>query len=274
MDEKLLAKERAIIRLHLIYGFVILAILSISLLVIVPGSINQKAFDNFCFASTIVSIVLAVVSIVYSFRTKNNASDNMAGIREVERSIDEKLHSFDELEKRILMGFESCLKSGINPLYQDVSSIHDDQVEIRERIEQFREEMLQRSSAKESKEHLSNNKDSSILARFKSNSFLGDVALYLACKSFKAHKAIDLSKISDKLEKRKDYLFGYLIAIVVIFPDNIEYKSENGSIIREEFTKFDDTFFGNEEECRRRVESFKVQGIAKEFLDAIDLYFQ
>lgn len=271
MDEKLLAKERKINRLHLIYGFVILAILGVCLLVIVPGCINPDAFDNFCFASTIVSIVLAVVSIVYSFRTKNNASDNMAGIREIERGIDDKLRRFDELEKHIISELDNSLQSGINPLHQDVSSLHDDQVGLRESIEEIKEEMRQQSIV--AKESNSDKKDK-IATRFNFNSFLGNIALYLACLSYKSHKSIDLARINVKLEQRKDYLYGYLIALVVAFPDSIKAKSDSGkTIVGSEFTLFDEEVFGNEDVCRQRVVSYKDKDLVNEYLEAISAFF-
>lgn len=263
----MIKKERAIVRLHLVYGLVILAILAVFLLVIVPGQINERAFDNFCFASTIVSIVLAVVSIVFSFRTKNNASDNLAGIREVERGIDERLKNFDELEKHILAGLETALQSGINPL-------RDDQVGIRDSIEQLKEEMRQQSSANVSRGSQSDQKNKIVAPNFSTNSFLGDVALYIACQSFKTKKAIDLPGISESLAQRRDYLFGFLVAIVVAFPRHISFKSKSGnSVIEATITEFDSDLFGDESTCRRRVEEFKDKDVVKECLDAIDAFF-
>lgn len=268
MDEIVLEKERKIVRLHLIYGLIILAILSVGLLVLIPGHINQSAFDNFCFAATIVSIVLAVVSIVYSFRTKNNASDNMAGIREVERGISEKLLMFDEIEKHILAGLEK----GINPIQQDVNTLHDDQVGIRESIEQLKEEMRLQTAIRD--EHLRGKAQNSNAVKFATNSFLGNIALYIACLSSKTHKAINLGSINKKLEQRRDYLFGYLIALAVTFPEKISAKNEVGkTIIASEFTVFDVDTFGDEIVCKQRVESYSDKNLVKEYIDSIDRYF-
>ena len=270
MEEKLLEKERTINRLHLFYGFAILAVLGICLLLIIPGHINQKAFDNFCFAATIVSIVLAVVSIVYSFRTKNNASENLAGIREVEHSIDEKLQKFDDLEKHILDGFASYLQNEINPLSKDVSTLRDDQTGIRESIEQLKEVML---VAKETKTTSREGKDG-IMDKLKTNSLLGNIALYLAYRSYETHKAIDLEKIHNRLLNRKEYLFGYLLAFLVLFPDNLSVEvKDRKTIMESEFTKFDTTLFGDGDTCRNRISSFKDKNTAKEYLEAIDKYF-
>lgn len=269
MEEKLLAKERMINRLHLIYGFIILAILCVCLLVVVPGHINEDAFDNFCFAATIVSIVLAVVSIVYSFRTKNNASDNMAGIREIERGIDEKLRRFDELEKNILAGLDSKLQSGIDPIHQDVSSLRDDQVGMRESLEQLKEELRQQSASISAGKKKEESK-----TRFQTNSLLGDLALYIACLSSKTQKAIDLDQIDERLAKRSQYLFGYLIAILVSFPDKISANVEKGkTVINSTFNKFDTELFGDEEVCKQRILRYKDNNTAKEYVSAIDKYF-
>lgn len=269
LERDLIEKDKRINRIHLLYWAIIFSLLAVFLILIAPGSINPKAFESFSFASSLISIVLAVVSIVYSFRTGKNTGDNIAGIREIERSIDDKLRKFDELEKHILIG----LQSGIDPLHQDVNSLHVDQVEIRESIEQIKEEMRQQSSAKMAKDQQKGKEEDSA-ARFITNSLLGNVALYLACMSFKTHKALELNKISEKLEHRKDYFYGYLVAIVVSFPDSIAIKTEKGqSIVCAEFTKFDTGVFGSEEACRQRIESYNDKGVATEYLDAIDRFF-
>ena len=51
---------------HIVYIVIICLIVNVFLLCIVPGRVNDEAYQNFSFAATIVSIVLAVVSIVYS----------------------------------------------------------------------------------------------------------------------------------------------------------------------------------------------------------------
>lgn len=55
--------------LRLIYVSIIFAIVQVFLLVICPGKISSYAFENFSFASTLISIVLAVVSIVYTLQS-------------------------------------------------------------------------------------------------------------------------------------------------------------------------------------------------------------
>lgn len=107
MDEKefelrLINKERQIVKVHALYLAIIFVIISAFLLIIAPITISPRAFENFSFASIVVSIVLAVVSIVYSFRAKSNSSENIAGIREIERNIDLKLEKFESLKFEII----------------------------------------------------------------------------------------------------------------------------------------------------------------------------
>ncbi len=266
----MMEKERYITRLHLVYGFIILAILGVFLLLVAPGKVNENAFDNFCFAATIVSIVLAVVSIVYSFRTKNNASDNMAGIREIERGIDDKLCKFDELEKHIIEEFSNLQSRGINPLQKDVSSLHDDQVGIREGLEQLKAVMKQQVVPKESK---GVEKDQGNNEGIKGNSFLGNLLLYMALQSFKKNKVIDLSEINSKLALQRDYLYGYLLALCVFFRDKISLNYEKNRATLGTIKAFDEGFFGNEEVCKKRVTEYKDTAAVKEYIEAIDSYF-
>lgn len=83
---------------HIIYGAIILAILAIFLLLIAPGRINESAFSHFSFASTLISIVLAVVSIVYSLQSGLSNNSYKSRMDEIHNSIQERMKNLQEVE--------------------------------------------------------------------------------------------------------------------------------------------------------------------------------
>ncbi|MBO7415997.1 MAG: hypothetical protein J6U22_05420 [Bacteroidaceae bacterium] len=83
---------------HLIYGVIILALLAIFLLLIAPGHINEEAFSHFSFASTLISIVLAVVSIVYSLQSGLSNNTYRARIDEIQRNISDRMSELHKIE--------------------------------------------------------------------------------------------------------------------------------------------------------------------------------
>ena len=83
---------------HIIYGAIILAILAIFLLLIAPGRINESAFSHFSFASTLISIVLAVVSIVYSLQSGLSNNSYKSRMDEIQNSIQERMKNLQEVE--------------------------------------------------------------------------------------------------------------------------------------------------------------------------------
>ena len=83
---------------HIIYGAIILAILAIFLLIIAPGRINEFAFSHFSFASTLISIVLAVVSIVYSLQSGLSNNSYKTRMDEIQNNIQERMKNLQEVE--------------------------------------------------------------------------------------------------------------------------------------------------------------------------------
>lgn len=101
------------VNIHHLYYVLLIAVLIIVVLILhIPFGISRYAFDNFSFASTITSIVLAVVSIVYSIQSGNSSSDQLNGVRDIERNITKQLNNFSELEDKLHKKVDE-IKSGV-----------------------------------------------------------------------------------------------------------------------------------------------------------------
>ncbi len=115
-------RKRKVSALHLFYVIVIFVIVQLFLLVICPGRINEYAFDNFSFASTVVSIVLAVISIVYTFQSGQSSSDQLSHIKDIEGRIHQEINRFSDIDERITKALKP-IGDSIGDIRQQTSDI-------------------------------------------------------------------------------------------------------------------------------------------------------
>lgn len=264
MSEDLLCKEK--LRLHLIYWAIIFGILAVCLLVIAPGCVNPKAFENFSFASTIVSIVLAVVSIVYSFRSKSSTIDNIAGIRVIEQNIDLKLQNFDALGEKITRE----VKDTLSGLKQDMSDLKDDQKDFKSTLDQMVSDQKRFFDADTQSVDNTGNGNSTLISR---TSFIGKIALLMAYLSFTHKKSLDFSLLSNLFTEDKDYYWGYYAALTASHSGYFEYSVTNSTVF--EIKKYNEKKLGDYNYWRRLIKSDTDSGkFSKEYLDEIEKYFE
>ena len=87
--------------MHVVYGFIILALLAVFLILLAPGHVSEFAFSNFSFAATLISIVLAVVSIIYSLQSGLSNNSYKAKMVEIQDSISKRMNELQEIEKSL-----------------------------------------------------------------------------------------------------------------------------------------------------------------------------
>lgn len=118
---------------HIIYLFIICLLINIFLLCILPGRINDEAYHNFSFAATITSIVLAVVSIVYSIQSGLSSIGQFNGIKEIESQISNEIKRFSNLESSI----KNAVAESINPLQASMGDIQQRQEDLQKSQDVF-----------------------------------------------------------------------------------------------------------------------------------------
>lgn len=274
MNEELLNKDKRILKLHLIYWAIIFALLAVFLLCVAPGKVNEEAFKNFSFASTIVSIVLAVVSIVYSFRTKSATSDNIAGIREIERSIDGKLDKFDTLEENISKDIQKAIAEGvgmaISELRTDVGNLMDDQADIKQNINRIVSDQKKFFEPDNNASSQTSKREEQTV--FKSRmSFVGKVAMYLASLSYSKNKTFSFSDIGEIVNADMDYCWGVFSVLTSCYPDYFGYKFDDSGLF--EITKYHSNCLGTVEVWEQSIRSYDDKKIADQYIEAIHAYF-
>ena len=101
--------ERKVNKLHLIYCLVISLLLIIFIIICwvltSQNVISEYAFENFSFAATIASILLAVVSIVYTIYSGAETSSSIGVLKNAENNISKQIET--------LQGIESVIKESI-----------------------------------------------------------------------------------------------------------------------------------------------------------------
>lgn len=94
-------KEKKVSIVHLIYLSIIFVIIILTMIFAQQSFVCEVVFNNFSFAATITSIVLAVVSIMYSLQSGSNAISNVGTIKNIEGKILEQLGEFRNLREEI-----------------------------------------------------------------------------------------------------------------------------------------------------------------------------
>ncbi len=250
---------------HLYYTIAIALLIILGLILVIPDKISSVAFENFSFAATLVSIVLAVVSIVYAIQSGGESLKNMTGVQQIESSIEEQLHKLSNLEESITRNVKSIvadetsgIRSGLNNLESKVDNLSSPDFYTNSASHTHRED-----NASESK------------FNHRTNSIAGEITLYIVAKSYDTKMNI-LPLIRDELSNY--YYYGYFIALRSVIPDKISTSgcSKDEIII----SNYDASYFGNIESIKSNINSRKdgasentVSNI-EETMSQIDRYFE
>lgn len=208
-------------RLHMLYMAVICVLIMIVTLCIMPIYVTDEAFKNFSFASTVVSIVLAVVSIVYSLWSGQKSNNQYTGMSNIERKIDEQLQGFSHIEQ--------SLSEKLKPINSRFDQLTEDQTKTRSIIQELKS--------------LIGDNHNTVYSQNKSKYNLEDyptyanLALYTICLSKTKEKEIPQSMLEKIIG---NYWIGFMVAFSRIYPDKLKYKPQKESVI---ITIYDTNFF-------------------------------
>lgn len=248
--ETLKQKNRFVKTISLTHVFYIVLLCSIFTLInilVIPDKISDVAFQNFSFASTVVSIVLAVVSIIYSLWSGKNSNSQYDSIRHIEKQIDAQLGNFSKIEQSI--------SNKIDPLRDKVSSLEENQTKTNDKIDSLAFRFMGESSKTK--------KASTDKFDLKSNPDLGNLTLYTCLMSFQTQKPIP----QEILDRRSNgYWSGYLVAMSRIVPEHIDYNFKRDKNIL--ITVFNEDYWGNKDKL---IEQLK--GTLDDELKEVNSYF-
>lgn len=218
-------------KIHLMYWAIIFVILTIFIVLCVPGRINDEAFSNFSFASVLVSIVLAVISIVLSISVGQSTTHYNLEIKDVEKDIQDKLRKFDDLDDSIRTSVENIVK-------KEVDDVKKSQSETKKIIESLVGSTIVKGS--------SSGKSTGETLDISNTNYLCVASLYLATICHRTGKPLPISQ----LKHHSFVIVGFLSALSTIEPDNLLIQVKGNDIY---VTSFASGRWGDEEDLKNAV---------------------
>lgn len=256
-------KDKQVSIHHLYYAIAIACLIILFGILIFPHGVSRYAFDNFSFASTITSIVLAVVSIVYSIISGNTSSGQLESVREINSEIKKQLDGFSHIEENI----SKLVNDKVSQVQSEVKTVSEGQKEMSVRISEIGKNFM-------TSPNTDNNND---LADFSHNSAYGDLLLYACSLSVKTSKPFPASIFDNNLNDY-NYWFGYLVALTVCYPQKIRFDREKETeVFLFNVTSFDEAFFGTSDVLKARIkkniEEENENNNLYRYLKSIDNYY-
>ena len=241
---------------HFVYIILFCIFFSIVTLLIMPGRINDDAYQNFSFAATITSIVLALVSIVYSLQSGLSSVGQLHSVIEIESQISNEIKKFSGIDEKI--------RNALVPISSQVGSIQKTQDTIRQAQDDIHNELLKISSLEIPKDDGGN------------TTLEGPAILYILLYAavLSKTKAMDMPYhlFAKYVGPQSKYCEGLLDGMAVLQPDKI--KIEQGSRpARKKVTVFDENSLGTLDVLKNKASSLLNEKLSKNLLTELDNYF-
>lgn len=221
-------------KIHLLYWAIIFVLLSLFLILCVPGKINEDAFSNFSFASVLVSIVLAVISIVLSLSIGQTTTHYNLEIKDIEKEIQEKLRQFEDLEDSFRSSIESIVHKEIEGVKVSQS-----------RITAMMRSILTPSSSLSHHRTTTHHESSLDISE---SSYLCVASLYIALLCNKKQKPFPFKQ----LKQSSPLILGFLNALSTIEPDNLQLRIEHSDVF---ISQFSTNRWGIEEDLKKATDA-------------------
>ncbi len=233
---------------HFVYIILICSIFITGTLLIMPGRVNEAAYENFSFAATITSIVLAVVSIIYSIQSGLSNVGQLNTISEIESKISHEINNFSDIDKTIREAFIP-IASQVGDIKQSQDNLHSEIL----KMSQF-----------EIKENNKNIKIEGPVVLF--------VVLYAAARSYETKMDIPYHKFSEYVGVQSRYCEGLLDGIATFCSDKLRIEKGSRST-RKKVAVYDEQTFGSVDDLKKKVAAMQNTKLSIGLLNSIDEYY-
>lgn len=253
---------------HIVYIVLICLIVNVFLICILPGRINDSAYQNFSFAATIVSIVLAVVSIVYSLQSGLSSIGQLNGIKDIEARIGTELTRFAGLESSI----KSALNESINPLQASMGEVKQKQDDIQKAQDEFFKnwkELSQSVSNPVNEGH--QNDDASELVGKEVPQILC-VIFYVCLCSKETGRDLPYHILGKFFGSRSYYCEGVINGLSVIKPDLLKVKV-GSKPNRQTIETYNSSALGSKEWLQKQIKEGKNTKLGEDILVELNNFF-
>lgn len=215
-----MAEERKINYLHLVYIIIIFVIILLAIWLVAPYVVCEESLMKFEFAATITSIVLALVSIVYSMNSGQGISENLGSMR----NASEKIGNVGDKLETIQTSLQTEITHLTN-LEQKMQTLHDKT----DRTNQLINEMGQNKN-------ITSTSGNEGKFDYENSSVIGLLIIY-AC--FLAHE--NIKNFPAALIGNPFYVHGYVTALEISVSKHFRATGLQGIIIQ--VKHFDKNYF-------------------------------
>lgn len=211
-------------QLHIRYILLICLLICLFVTLIVPKHVTEEAFQNFSFAATITSIVLAVVSIVYSFYSSGGIATSIGEMKQVEKNLEEEIRDIPDLKKHVSETIDELKSQIINTIHEDRQASDSKTEEIlssvKEEIANLPSKMLQGDNRQVI--DVDDDKFS-----YSTNSILGNYFLYAIKIAHENSQSFHISKLCPVIWSNGiEYFQGYLVALATSKSKKFSYNGD------------------------------------------------
>ena len=254
---------------HIIYIVVICIIINVFLLCIVPGQINDDAYKNFSFAATIVSIVLAVVSIVYSLQSGLSSIGQLNGIKDIEAKIGTELNRFAGLESSIKNAFQES----INPLQASMGDIQQKQDDIQKAQDELSKNWREFNQNVNNLANEGHQNDNATELAGKGIPQILCVIFYVCLKSKETGKDLPYHILGKFFGNRSYYCEGVINGLSVLKPDLLKVKM-GSKPNRQAIEVYNESALGSEDWLIKQIKEGKNAKLGENIIVELNNFFQ
>lgn len=216
-----MAEEKKVNYLHLVYIIIIFVIVLLAIWLVSPYVVCEESLMKFEFAATITSIVLALVSIVYSMSSGQGISENLGSMR----NASEKIGNVGDKLETIQNSLQTEITHLTN-LEQKMQALH----EKTDRTNQMINEMGQNKD-------ISSNSGNEGKFDYENSSVSGLLIVYACSLAFEKGKPFPAEFTGNPF-----YAHGYITALEISASKHFRALTYMNGVIT--VTKFDADYFG------------------------------
>lgn len=254
-------------KLHLRYILLLCILVCLFIILIVPKHVTEGAFQNFSFAATITSIVLAVVSIVYSFTSSGGIATSIGEMKQVEKELEEEIKNIPDLKKHVSETVDDLKDHILEAINENRQASDSKTEELAKSMHDISDQITQLSSKNTAKVNDKTNKKSYDAFDYNFNSFNGNLLLYAIKKAFENNISFNLQKISQILgEGNLPYCRGYIVALYMCNVNRFAYSSDS-SFYMITVNKLDEVYFNTEKMQDIIVNSARTPDVKASYRD-------
>lgn len=248
---------------HFVYVILFCIMFAIVTLVLIPGRVSDEAYQNFSFAATITSIVLALVSIVYSLQSGLSSVGQLHSVIQIESQISNEIKKFTGIDEKI--------RNALEPISSQVGDIKNAQDDMRQAQDNMKQAQDDYHNELIKKLQLEIPKDEGGNIKLEGPAILY-ILLYAAAKSKETKKDIPYHLFGKHVGWQSRYYEGLLDGMAVLHPQQL--KIEQGDRPSKKIvTEFDETVFGNISFLRGKITSLPKHKLFSDWLEKLDTYF-